>query len=353
MRQIGASLFAVRQFPDYSYSQIRLINSWTSGTLWLAITGLGLIFGVVLGARKHIPVLFGAVFAATAYLPHSNLLFAADAIRDNSSTYLPSIGTAVLLGGLFEILWHALAPIQKRMQVVVVSRRQIALIGVVALAGVVCMATDVRESRYWRNDRQLAAISVRRAPRSARAHYYSGWVAAQADEVEETEHQYQLALVIYPDYADAWGSLGDVLLAQGEIPQALSCFRHAYDLDPTEARFLALCDTALQTCKYAREAPSVIADRLADGLTDDLRAALKVDLAVAYLRLGHNTSASNILNDVLELHPSNALARFYYSQALRSRGLTGQADAELHLARELDGPAVEKAISRTPQLIRN
>jgi Tfp pilus assembly protein PilF len=348
-RQAGASLSALRLSPDYSYAQIRFITTWGSAPVWMAAGFLLALIALALIGRRQIALVAGLAFAAAAYLPHSNLFFAAAVARDNRLAYLPTVGAALVVGWLFENLWLAMAPQRKGLNPLLVSRAQVMFLVMIALVGLTIAVHDLREARFWRNDHRLASLMGSRARNSAKTHYYMGLEAAASGSASEAERQYQAALVIYPDYADAWYSLGNALTTDGQIPQALSCFRHAFDLEPTEERFLGFCDAALRSCDYMREAPSVVADRISTGLTDDVKTEIEIDLALAYLRLGHNIAASNILNDVLEVHPNNALARLYYSKALRGRGLKGQADEEFRLARLLNGSAVERALEQEPK----
>ena len=88
-----------------------------------------------------------------------------------------------------------------------------------------------------------------RAPKNAIRAYEKGLQAQRAGKLPEAQHNFQEAVKIYPQYAYAWYSLGEVLQKQTQKDAAKSAFERAMESD---SKFLPPC-LALASLAYEQE----------------------------------------------------------------------------------------------------
>ncbi|HEX4610943.1 MAG TPA: tetratricopeptide repeat protein [Urbifossiella sp.] len=142
-----------------------------------------------------------------------------------------------------------------------------------------------------------------------------------------------------PNDPDAWGRMGETLLANGMMDPARECLAEAGRLDPGNRRWpylegisLLLRDpvAALPLWRRAAECPG----------DDDRAIAARLRWAEALLEEDRATEAEPILRGVLSRTPENTQAHFVLGLLLAARGDT--PTAVNHLLRCVDHPAVRK-----------
>jgi tetratricopeptide (TPR) repeat protein len=79
---------------------------------------------------------------------------------------------------------------------------------------------------------KVLATVVNDPETAAGAHYYLGRIANRKGDYADAIRQLQMALKVYPDYADAYAELGLVHLKQKEYPQAEEALQKALKLSP-------------------------------------------------------------------------------------------------------------------------
>jgi tetratricopeptide (TPR) repeat protein len=164
--------------------------------LAFAIVGYGILFG-----------------------PTSNIVMPFGTIMAERLAYAPSMLFCLAVASL---AW----PVYAR-------RPRLAAAGFV-LVLVVFGALTVRRNRDWHDEDALYSADVRTSPNSARAHFSMGVVLALDRKDDRAAIvEYERALAIYPDYADAWFNLGNSLRRAGASPGAvIDAYRHTIRLAP-------------------------------------------------------------------------------------------------------------------------
>ena len=71
---------------------------------------------------------------------------------------------------------------------------------------------------------------------AARNEHNQGFHLHLHNRVAEAEPFYHRALALDPEFKEAWTNLGLALLTQGKPDEALSCHRHALQIDPEEIK---------------------------------------------------------------------------------------------------------------------
>jgi tetratricopeptide (TPR) repeat protein len=225
--------------PDYSYNQIPVRRSWLDWGVWAAIGIIAFAFWAVYRRRREPAVVFGALFAALAYLPVSNLLFAIGTIRATRLLYLPSIGVALLAGFAAERILALLrdgAYAWRRGLIAATTAATILVAGAY-------MYLDLHESWLWSDDLPLFQAAESRAPNSAVVHYIVGHEFADRGRIREAIPELKRAISIAPEFPEAWVSYGSALASENHTGEALAAFDEGLRLTPDS--LLALLNKGL------------------------------------------------------------------------------------------------------------
>ena len=88
-------------------------------------------------------------------------------------------------------------------------------------------------------------------PDYAEAHINLGSALQQKGRVDEAITQFQKALQLNPDYAEAHNNLGNALLQKGRVSEAIAHFQQALQLEPADPRIKNNLAWLLATCPEA------------------------------------------------------------------------------------------------------
>jgi len=105
------------------------------------------------------------------------------------------------------------------------------VLGAVAVALIVFGAISHHQTRYWKNSRTLFEHVLNVNRRSVTANLELGNLVANRDR-EAAARYYRAAVAIDPEHPGANGSLGTILLAGGEIREAIQHLRASLDAKP-------------------------------------------------------------------------------------------------------------------------
>ena len=171
-------------------------------------------------------VAIGAVWLPAAYAPHANLLLLLPTVRAERFWYLPIVGSALCLSGLFAWL---LDP----------ARRRYGLRLVLAFFAVQVVSARKHALDYT-DDLAFWSATREAAPESAKAHLnYSVMVGARG-RLDERLAANRRALEIAPDWPMAHGYYGDTLCRMKRTHDAWPHYKRGLELAPNDPNLIAL-----------------------------------------------------------------------------------------------------------------
>ncbi len=215
-------VWPARLSADYSFNAVPLFG-WRPWHLEdaKALLALAACAGLIAAAvhfRRLKPLFFFVGFFLIALAPTSNLLFPIGSIMAERFMYLPTLG----LCGCVVVVAGQIKLQQPRIKW--------------AALGALCLAFGLRtyaRNFDWRDSASLWSSAVDSYPDSARAHYNLGDALIQGSDVTGAIAQFQAALRIRPDYANARISLANALSRDpAKLADAVAQYEAALRLDP-------------------------------------------------------------------------------------------------------------------------
>jgi len=284
----------------------------------MAIIGLSLAF------RKTFPLIaWGIIWVYIALSVESSFLPIKDLIFEHRM-YLPMLGFGFILWGIGIVL-HKYIP--KRML----------QLGAVMLIGSYCYGTYQR-NEVWQNAFTLWTDTTAKAPNNAHAWaalagYYDkkkdlansmkylhkamdaepvfeaaynlGNSYAQLNKWKKSQHYYEQAIALNPDYAMAWNNLGNIYTRLGKRREALTYYDTAVQLAPTyaDAHYnLALTSLKVGDIDVAERHFEIMLE-----LKPNFKGAL-FNLSRVYIRRKKYDDAILTLNKLLAIAPNDKRA---------------------------------------------
>ena len=221
-------VWPTRLSAEYSYNSVPLFQwppaGWqdleASIVLALCVAGIAL---AVRMCRENKPLCFFVLFFFIALAPTSNLFILIGSVMSERFMYLPAIG----LTGCAVGLTYA---ISRRFSQPALGK------ALWAAAGVLCLALGARtyaRNFDWHDEATLWTSVTKVNPDNALAHLNLGSALLEVPgRVPDAISEYQRAVRIYPNYAEAHNNLGAVLLQSGRTTEAVAEYRAAVRLDP-------------------------------------------------------------------------------------------------------------------------
>jgi protein O-mannosyl-transferase len=170
--------------------------------------------------RKQPWLLMGWLWYLVMLLPVAGILLVGSHSHADRYTYLPQIGIYVAVTWLMAE-WGAKLHVGR-----------VAMGGLMIAVPAVLMFCAWKQAAYWKNEITLWSHALACTTRNYKAHYGLGNALSQTGRVDEAISQYQMALQIRPDYADARASIGLSLFKEGKPDEAIRQFRKALQIQP-------------------------------------------------------------------------------------------------------------------------
>ncbi len=176
-----------------------------------------------------------------------------------------------------------------------------------------------------------AAVALR--PDSPGARINLGTALTDEGQVEEAIACFRRALALDPKYAAAHGGLGNALGRKGQADGAIACFRRALALDPKDFRAMSGLGSALLLKGQVDKAIACFRRALA---LDPNNAGLQHNLGAALEGKGHAEEATACFRRALDLDPKYTPAHVGLGNALAGKGRLEEASACYRRALALD-----------------
>jgi len=330
-----------------------------------AVTVLLAISMAVFVARRKCPcLLFGWLWYLGTLVPVIGLVQVGGQAMADRYTYMTQIGPYTALA------WGTVCVVGSW------PYRRWAFAGFSALMFAGLMVCAWQQMRFWRDSETLWKHTLDCTSQNYLAHNDLGVDLAGRGEVGAAIFQYQKALEIKPDYAEAYNNLGNVLAGHGQAVAAITDFQTALEIKPdyAEAHYnlgAALAGrgevgAAIVHLKRALEIKpdyakahnklgNLIADRGdADAAIAHFQKALEIkpdysdahnELGVALAGRGEVDAAIAHFQRALEIEPDYAEAHYNLGVALAGRGAVDAAIAHFQKALEIK-PDIAEAHNR-------
>jgi protein O-mannosyl-transferase len=227
-------LWPARLSADYSYNSLPLFQ-WPRVFQWplagwedfqapivlaLCVTAIALAVRL---RRENKPLCFFVLFFFIALAPTSNLFILIGSAMSERFMYLPAIGlTGCALGLICALSRRYSQPVLRKV--------------LWAAAAILCLAFGARtyaRNFDWHDEATLWTSVTDVNPDDALAHLNLGNALLEIPgRVPDAISEYQKALRIYPNYAEAHNNLGAILLQSGRTTEAVAEYQAAVRLDP-------------------------------------------------------------------------------------------------------------------------
>jgi len=202
---------------------------------------------IVLHLRRPSALTFGACLLAATIAPTSNLIFAEGALTART-LYAPSIGAALMAGGVFA--WLASRGARSALAVVVAT---------------VCVASavlDAREVRVWRDTPSVIAAMIARRADNYRGHELLAYSARDAGDARGALPQFARAIELFSGDAELLTDGAVVALRVRDTSTAEGWLKTAVQESPRAARARTRLYTILRARGDTRGARVLLIDGL-------------------------------------------------------------------------------------------
>jgi tetratricopeptide (TPR) repeat protein len=284
------------------------------GPRWEIILAAALLLlitaGVIIVRKTRPYLLVGWLWYLVMLTPVIGILQVGSQAHADRYTYLPQLGLYLALTWLaadWSTHW----------------RHRRALLG--AGSGILLAALMFgahAQTRYWRNSESLWTHALACTPDNVIAHTDLGEALLQQGRVDEAMTQFQQALQINPNYAEAHNNLGNVLLRKGRVDEALAQYQTALQIksDYADAHY-NLGDALLQKGRVDEAITQYQATLQIK--SDELEA--HNNLGEALLQKGRVDEAIRQFQKALEIKPDYANALNNLGYALLQKGGVDEA----------------------------
>jgi tetratricopeptide (TPR) repeat protein len=175
-------------------------------------------------------------------------------------------------------------------------------------------------------------------PQLADAYYSLGVTLWQKGDFPAAAEQLQQALKIKPDYAEAYYTLGTVLKQMDKLPEAAQALREAIRLQPD---FMGAHTTLAAVLRQMGDASGAdaekrIGERLSKQKNSLQAATFATNSGNRLLNAGDLDGAISQFRNAVQLAPSYARAHQQLAIALSRKGQATEAQEEFKKASELD-----------------
>jgi Tfp pilus assembly protein PilF len=195
-----------------------------SGVVLSLVLLAGISAGVLVLCRRHPYLLAGWLWYLIMLLPVVGIIQVGIQARADRYTYLPQIG-------LYLLLTWGVAELCDRWRF-----RRVALGGGCAIIVVALIVSAREQTSYWRNSESLWRHTLACTSGNAVAYNDLGYVLFQDRRLDEAIVQYQKALQLKPDYAEAHYNFGNALLQKNRLDEAAVQYQQALQVNPDDAK---------------------------------------------------------------------------------------------------------------------
>jgi len=307
-------------------SPLSLDHRWPIAKTWMSILPPTAVIIILLVAsvrawRKCPPWGFVATWFFLILAPSSSVFPLPDAMYEHRLYLSLAAVVSVVVMGLYSV----------------VGRRSLVVFVVMAVG--LGFLTWRRNQVYQRNPHYNSGLALQIAgrieeaigqyeqalqvaPDDAEAHYNLGVALEQMGRVPEAIEHYEQALRLRPEYAAAYSNLGSISLRLGKVPEAIAQYERALQFEPDMAEAYYNLGLALKQAGRVEEAIKRYTEAIR--IKPDYAEA-HYNLANALLGLGKVSEAIEHYEQALQIKPDFAEAHYNWGVALEQTGRVPEA----------------------------
>jgi tetratricopeptide (TPR) repeat protein len=276
-----------------------------AGVLILGVSGL-----LFLKRQRYPFLLMGWLWFCGTLVPVIGLVQVGGQSMADRYTYIPSLGLLIFA------IWGA-CELARRW------RHGLMALSVVGSAAIVlCIGLTRQQLGYWKDSETLFRHTLEVTGNNCLAHYNLGMALGKKGQINEAISQYQEAIRLKPDYAEAISKLGTALGEEGRIDEAISQLQEAIRLKPNYADAYNSLGTAL--CEKGRIDEAIRQYQEAIRLKPDYAEAC-YNLGTGLFRMGQIDEAIRQYREAIRLKPDYAEAHYNLGVALAAKGHLDEA----------------------------
>ncbi len=193
-----------------------------------SLLALGIAAILILMARRRGEALFGPLFYLVAIFPVLQLVPVGSAIAADRYAYLPSIGMFMLAGLFFDRLCSAVCSGDDSNGGKAGKRAVYAAICTI----IICLSLlTMRRCLVWRDSRTLWADAIDKHPASATAYLNMGEALLSEERLDEAIRMLKRSAELDPNGAKVYTNLGDAYRKKGRLKEAEEALSRAVRLE--------------------------------------------------------------------------------------------------------------------------
>ncbi len=268
-------------------------NSLFEPAVFIGLVILISLIYIAIKNIKHYPIVsFSIIWFFITVLPITNIIPTGNIFAERYM-YIPSVGFCIAIGFLFSWLLKKniiLHHLNWKMSISCVF-----ILLIIALSRV-----TFERNKVWNNEFTLWYETAKAAPESPRSHCNLASAYYVLNFLKEAIAEIKIAIQLYPNYYEAFDTLGHIYLKKGLVDEAIKAYKIAISIAPEKDT--AYNSLAVAYGKKGQDKEAIEAGLMALKYNPYLDAA-RYNLALSYSKLALFNEAIKAYEEYLKINP--------------------------------------------------